>query len=105
MQPPAFRRAEASSNACEEADPPERSIGIWPTARKNRRVFHDWKYSALATKVTRLGTTNGRKSESQNAWWLAAMMIPPAGGMFSLPVARMRKLSRNAGVRIALMSP
>ena len=37
-----------------------------PTARKNQAVFQLSKYSALATKVTRLRTTSGRNTLSIN---------------------------------------
>ena len=47
-----FRTWRAAANARSEALPPSRRMGIWPAARKNHAVFHESKYSALATNVT-----------------------------------------------------
>ena len=58
------------ARARSDALPPSRRMGIWPAARKNQAVFHESKYSALATKVTRRRITSGRNKESQNDTWL-----------------------------------
>jgi hypothetical protein len=55
-------------------------MGIWPTPRKNHAIRLSSKYSALATKVTRRGITSGRKIESRNERWLAAMIAAPSRG-------------------------
>jgi hypothetical protein len=69
-----------------------------PTARKNQAVFQVSKYSALATKVTRLRTTSGRNRLSINEWWLDARIAGPFFGTFSAPSTRTRKTNRNTGV-------
>ena len=48
-------------------------------------VFHESKYSALATKVTRRRSTRGTNMESTNDTWLGARITGPCLGMFSRP--------------------
>ena len=52
-------------------------MGICPAARKNQAVFHESKYSALATKVTLRRITSGRKNESQKEVWFGARITGP----------------------------
>ena len=61
-----------------------------PLALKNQATFQLSKYSALATYVTRRGTTRGRKNESQNEIWFEARIADPLGGMCSRPSTRTR---------------
>jgi G:T/U-mismatch repair DNA glycosylase len=73
-------------------------MGIWPTARKNHAVFHESKYSALATKVTRRRTTRGMNNESQKATWFGARITGPRCGMWSIPSTSIRHRSRKMGM-------
>ena len=57
------------------------------------------KYSALARKVTRRGTTTGMKNESQNDRWLLARIAAPSAGMFSRPSTHGRQTSLSNGPR------
>jgi hypothetical protein len=89
--PPAFRTSRAAASARSDADPPSRRIGICPAARKNQAVFHESKYSALATKVTLRRITNGKKNESQKEVWFGARMTGPRLGTLLRPVTRTRQ--------------
>ena len=64
-------RIAVSMASC-AAEPPERSTGTWPTPVKkiffSRPIRPGWvKYSRLAMKVIRRGTSSGRKNESTTA--------------------------------------
>src|SRR4051794_7235695 len=96
-------RTAVSIAAC-AAEPLARSIGTWPTPVKNSFLSQPtgpgWvKYSRLARKVMRRGTSSGRKKESATARWLLARIAPPCAGTCSTPSMLGRKTSRSSGPR------
>src|SRR5690349_3550540 len=89
-------------SAASEARPPDRSIGIWPTDRKNVATSLPFrpgpvKYSDLAGNTICRGTDTGRKIESQNARWLLTSSAGPVVGTCSTPVTFGRKSSLTSG--------
>ena len=77
-------RTAVSIAAC-APEPPERSTGTCPWLEKNcffnQPSSPGWvKYSRLARKVIRRGTSSGRKNESTTARWLLARIAAPCSG-------------------------
>src|SRR5579862_6098528 len=96
--PPPFKTSRAAASARSDADPPSRRMGIWPAARKNQAVFHESKYSALATNVTLRLITKGRKKESQKEVWFGARITGPCLGTLLRPFTRTRQPTKNIGL-------
>ena len=55
------------------------------------------KYSFFARKVTRLFSESGMKTQSAAERWLLARIAPPVAGTCSVPSARGRTTTCNAG--------
>ena len=61
-------------------DPPERSMGIMPSAGKMCFVFHESMYSALPTKLMLRGSVSMRNIESRNEMWFGHRIAGPSSG-------------------------
>ena len=83
------------------ASPPDRSIGIMPSAGNRCLVFQSSRYSALPTNVMRRGRTDGRRNESITDVWLGHTMAGPEAGRFSAPRRYVRHPVRKIGDRMA----
>src|SRR2546421_446493 len=94
---PASRASAAASIARFQSAPSPRRMGMWPLARKNQATFQLSKYSALATYLTRRGTTRGRKNESQKEMWFEARMAGPWAGRGSRPPSSSARQRPGAG--------
>ena len=70
----------AASSADCAFSPPERSIGIMPSAGKMNLVFHESMYSALPTKLMLRGTVSIRNVESRNEMWFGQRIAGPSSG-------------------------
>src|SRR5690348_11676587 len=99
---PSRRMRTAVASVAWAADPLDRSIGTCPTPVKKiffrRPTNPGWvKYSALARKVMRRDTSNGRTNESTTARWLLARIAPPCSGTCSTPSIVGLQSSRSSG--------
>src|SRR5690606_40723836 len=89
-------------NAASDADPPERSIGIWPVPFMNHFVAQPFsplpvKYSDLARNDIGRSSTSGRKIESMTERWLLARIAAPNFGTFFAPTIHGRKIALSTG--------
>ena len=75
----------AAFSARSPALPPDRSIGIMPSAGKMNFVFQLSMYSALPTNVMRRGSVSGRNIESMNDVWFGHRIAGPSAGTLSSP--------------------
>ena len=78
--------------------PPSRRMGIWPAARKNHDVFHESKYSALATNVTRRRNTSGQEQRVAERDVVGRQDHGPVAGHVSRPSTSTRHSSRKMGL-------
>src|SRR5215217_83567 len=105
--PPSFRMSMPAVSEDDDAAPPERSMGNWFDNRKKRAVSLPLtplpvKYSDFARKTTGLGTTIGRKIESEKDRWLLTITAGPDEGMLSRPFTHGRKRRLRIGPTMIL---
>ena len=78
--------------------------GSDPRRGRTTRSSGSSKYSALATNVTRRGTTSGMKIESRNERWFAARITGPLSGTCSRPSMRTRTPAPMSGVALSFIT-
>src|SRR4029077_16652138 len=74
----------AVSSAEPDFSPPDRSIGIMPSAGNTYFVFHESMYSALPTKLMFRGIVSIRNAESRNENVVGAQDRRTLGGQSTL---------------------
>ena len=87
----------AVSSAEADLSPPERSIGIIPSAGNRCFVFHESMYSALPMKLMLRDMDNMRNAESRNEMWFGHRIAGPSSGSRSWPAVPMCHSLRATG--------